>query len=255
MRLPSMTKTLKFTTGTVAVGAALILVGSQELPWTNQAEAGPRHSHNHSHEGLSWPPQPRGIANVVIHSDAKEEENERRIKKSRIDRREQMVERRILGLGNRYARITEIEKEDKKEDKEDDREKNDQEERNTRKVVNQVVFFSHDRNATVEVGFDAEDNIEAVTSTPANEYQPEITEEEIEAAQKLARKYFISQGFKRIAGLRAYGILAYKPEGNGFFDTRVIYISFHKHDDAPPQLAAWVDLTNRRILQVREELR
>jgi hypothetical protein len=243
---------LMIATGTVAVGAALILLGSQELPWTNQAEAGPRHSHNHSHEGLTWPPQPRGIANVVVHSDSKKEENERAIKKARMDGLALKAERGILGLGNRFARITEIEK-DEKEDNED-RDRNDQEERNIHKVVNQVVFFSHDKNATIEVGFDGEDTIAAVTSTPASEYQPEITDEEIEAAQKLARKYFTAQGSKRIAGLRAYGILGYKPEGKGFFDTRVIYVSFHKHDDAPPELMAWVDLTNQRILQVGEEL-
>jgi hypothetical protein len=120
--------------------------------------------------------------------------------------------------------------------------------------VSQLVLFSHDANATVEVGFDSEEKIKTVTFTPARDYQPEITDEEIKEAADLARKYFIRQGFKRIAGLQAYGILAYKPEGTGFFETRVIYVSFHKHDDAPPQLIAWVDLTNQQILQVREEL-
>ncbi len=252
MKRSSATKALPITTGVAAVAGILILLGSQGISWTDRAEAVSHSKHRHNHEGLTWPPQPRGIANVVVHSDAKKEENERSIQKARMDRLAQKAETGILGLGNRFARITEIEK-DEKEDNED-RDRNDQEERNTHKVVNQVVFFSHDKNTTVEVGFDSEDKIEAVTFTPASEYQPEITDEEIEAAQKLARKYFISQGFKKITGLRAYGILAYKPEGKGFFDTRVIYVSFHKHDDAPPELMAWVDLTNQRILQVREEL-
>ena len=251
MKLPSTTKALAITTGTVAIGAALILLGSQELPWINQAEAvpsaGQRHSHNHPHDGLTWPPQPRGIGNIVLHSDMIEEQHDQTSKRARIDRLEQKAKadtRAVYRLGNRFTQATVLDQDDK----------DDTDEKNRAKVVSRLVYFSHEKNATVEVGFDAKENLETITEIPAKDYQPEITDEEIKDAAKLARKYFIRQGFKRIARLQAFGILAYKPEGTGFYDTRVIYISFHENNDSPPVLTAWVDLTNQRILEVREEL-
>jgi len=39
MRLPFTTKTLMITTGTIAVGATLILLRNQELPWTNASRS------------------------------------------------------------------------------------------------------------------------------------------------------------------------------------------------------------------------
>jgi hypothetical protein len=252
MTRPSTTKALTKTAGTVAVGAALMFLGSQELPWINQAEAASpavqRHSHNHPHDGLTWPPQPRGIGNVVLHSDVTAEKNEKTGKQARFDRLEQRAKgdmRAVQRLGNRFTRVTIIDQEDDKEDRD---------EKGRPTVVSRLVLFSHENNATVEVGFDAKEQIVTVSTTPAQAYQPEITDEEIKDAEKLARKYFIRQGFKRIARLQAFGILAYKPEGTGFYDTRVIYISFHKDNDSPPVLTAWVDLTNEQVLEVREEL-
>ena len=252
MKFTPITKALPVTAGAVTVATVLILFGSLEIPGTDPAEAIPPTKHRHNHEGLSWPPQPRGIANVVIHSSVKEEENDRTSKKVRMDHLEQKAKRAVFGLGNRTTRITLINK-DEKTDK-DDRNGHEKEDKNTGKVVSQMAFFSHDRNAAVEVGFDADERIGDVKFIPPSEYQPEVSDEEVAEAAQLARNYFIRQGFKRIAGLRAYGILAYKPDGNGFYDTRVIYVSFHKHDDAPPQLMAWVDLTNQQVLQIREEL-
>lgn len=251
MNRSSSLKTLTITMGTVAAGAVLVLLGSQELPWINQAEAVPsaghRHSHNHPHDGLTWPPQPRGIGNVILHSDAREEESQRTRKRMRIDRLEQRTKvdtRAVSGLGNRFTQATVLDQDDK----------DDADEKNRAKVVSRLVYFSHEKNKTVEVGFDVKENLATITEIPAKDYQPEITDEEIKDAAKLARKYFIRQGFKRIAQLKAFGILAYKPEGTGFYDTRVIYVSFHKDSDSPPVLTAWVDLTNETILEVREEL-
>lgn len=212
---------------------------SQEIPSPDPIEAVAPLRHRHNHEGLTWPPQPRGITNVVVHSNVEQEKKGRGIERDRMDRLERKAKtepRASWALGNQFTRITVIDKQDEKNGK----------------VVSQMVFFSRDKNATVEVEFD-EEEIRTVNSIPAWEYQPEITDEEVTEAAELARTYFLNQGFAKIAGLKAYGILAYKPEGIGFFDTRVLYVSFHQHDDAPPELAAWVDLTNRLILRVREE--
>ena len=228
------------TVWSIAATALTGVSGSQEIPSRNPTEAVAPLGHQHNHEGLTWPPQPRGITNVVIHSNVEQEKEGRGIKRARMDRLEQIAKtepRANQALGNKFTRITVIDKEDKKNGK----------------VVSRMVFFSRDKNATVEVEFDDKEKMQAVTSMPAWEYQPEITDEEVTEAAELARTYFLNQGLVKIAGLKAYGILAYKPKGIGFFDTRVIYVSFHKHDDAPPELAAWVDLTNQVILKTREE--
>lgn len=212
---------------------------SQETPSADPSEAVASPRHRHSHEGLTWPPPPRGITNAVVRSNIEEERKDRALEKVRMDRLEAKAKTRSevqRALGKQYTRITVIDREDKE----------------TGTVSTQEVFFSRDQNATVEVEFDKDEKVQAVNSIPAQEYQPEIADEEIKEATALARAYFRSQGF-RIAGLKGYGILAYKPEDVGFFDTRVLYVSFHKGDDAPPEVAAWVDLTNQRILQTLGE--
>jgi hypothetical protein len=215
---------------------------SQQTPSADPSGAVASPGHRHSHEGLTWPPQPRGSTNVVVRSNIAEEKKGRALEKDRMDRLEAKAKttpEAKRALGRQSTPITVIDRED--EDKE------------TRTVIRrQLVFFSREHNATVEVEFDKDEKVQAVNSIPAQEYQPEITDEEIKEATALARSYFRSQGF-RIAGLKAYGILAYKPEGVGFFDNRVLYISFHKGDDAPPELSAWVDLTNQLILQTLGE--
>ena len=44
--------------------------------------------HRHSHEGLTWPPQPRASTNVVVRSNIAEEKKGRALEKDRIDRLE-----------------------------------------------------------------------------------------------------------------------------------------------------------------------
>lgn len=197
-------------------------------------------SHEHNHEGLTWPPETRGITNVVIHPGVEEEAKARLGKRIRMDRLELKARTHPeadWALGRHFTRITVIDKEDK----------------NSGQVASQMVFFSRDRNATVQVEFDQKEEVQAVNSFPSREYQPEITDEEIAEAVALAATHFLNQGLAQIAGLKGYGILAYRPEGTGFFDTRVLYVSFHKHDDAPPEFVAWVDLTNQRVLTGRKE--
>src|SRR5438874_10504311 len=183
---------------------------------STEAVAPPAHGHNH--EGMTWPPQPRGITNVVVHSSVEQEKIGRTIERARLDRLERKAKTHPeanRALGNRFTRIALIEKDDK----------------TNGKVVSQMVYFSRDKNATVEVQFD-NDEIQAVKSVPAWQYQPEITDEEIAEAAQLARTHFLNQGLAKIADLKAYGILAYKPnkpKGGGFFDTRVLYVSFHQH--------------------------
>jgi len=228
---------------TVCSLAATVSVGfssGEQIPSADQPEAAAPLGPQNNHEGLTWPPQPRGITDVVLYSDVEKEKKDHDKEKVRLDRLEGKAKAKPeakQALGKKFTRITVIDKEDKE----------------TGTVGSQLVFFSREDNATVEVEFDKDEEIKAVQSIPARDYQPEITNEEAEEAAALARTYFLNLGFAKVTGLKPYGILAYKPEGVGFFDTRVLYISFHQHDDAPPELAAWVDLTNQLILQAREE--
>lgn len=213
---------------------------SQQIPSADPPGAVAPPGHRHNHEGLTWPPQPRDITNVVVHSNIEQENKGRALRRDRMDRMEgkaKTTPEAKRALGKQFTRMTVIDREDKE----------------TGTVVRQLIFFSREHNATVEVNFDKDEEMQGVHSIPAQEYQPEITDEEAEEAAALARTYFLGQGFAKIADLKAYGILAYKPEGVGFFDTRVLYISFHKQDGALPELSAWVDLTNQLILQTREE--
>ena len=72
-------------------------------------------------------------------------------------------------------------------------------------------------------------------------------------AEGIARAHFAAGGQTRVAALQAFAILAYQPTGKGFYPTRVLYLSFHRNSDAPPEYVAWVDLTQRRVLRSRQE--
>jgi hypothetical protein len=98
MKLPSTTTTLLVMTGATVVAMVLVLLGSQEILWTDHAEAISPSKDPHSHEGLTWPPQPRGIDNVVVHSDVKKEEHDRAIKEARMDRLDREPRGRFRGL-------------------------------------------------------------------------------------------------------------------------------------------------------------
>lgn len=224
----------------VAAAALAGLAGSQGIPPADPKQAAAPPGLQHGHEGLTWPPQPRGITNAVVHSNVEQEKKDIDLQRARMDRlvrKARTAPEVNRALGNAFTPIAVIDKDDK----------------TSGRTVTQMVFFSRENNTTVDVEFDKGEAVRAVRSTPAWEYQPEITDEEAAEAAGLARAYFLGQGIAKAAGLRAYGILAYRPEGKGFFDTRVLYVSFHKHGDALPELAAWVDLTNQLILKTRQE--
>ena len=69
--------------------AAMVLTGFS----ASQAKADPP-GQRHSHEGLTWPPQPRDITNVVVRSNIKQEEKGRALRKNRSDRLEAKAKRK-----------------------------------------------------------------------------------------------------------------------------------------------------------------
>lgn len=203
-------------------------------------EGGHPTGHLHDHSEQTWPPQPRGIRNVVPLGKPGDAERSRAIRERRVARFERIALARPdvrQALGNRYTRPDLVAADDKG-------------------VVDadsaQLFYFSHENNTTVEVTID-ESRVRGIRRIAATDYQPDVTDDEIEQAEAIARTYFSDRGAARVSALAGYGILAYQPEGKGFFPVRVIYISFHEHRDAPPEFSAWVDLSNQQVLRAREE--
>jgi len=203
-------------------------------------EEGHPTGHVHDHASQTWPPQPRGISNVVgLGSPGGSQRT------AELDRRHKAELERIAlaapgvrrALGRRYTSPYLVEP-DEKEAADSD--------------TARLVYFSHEKNVTVEVTLD-KTHVLGVREIDPAEYQPDVTDAEITEAEGIARTYFGDRGKARIAALRAYGILAYPPEGESFFPVRVIYVSFHASDDSPPEFQAWVDLSNRRVIRSREE--
>ncbi len=118
--------------------------------------------------------------------------------------------------------------------------------------TSRLVYFSYENNATIEVTLDRT-AVRGVRQIAATEYQPDVTDGEIIEAEGIARTYYEARGVQRVSVLQANGILAYLPEGKGFYPTRVIYMTFRAGDESAPEFCAWVDLTTRRVLRTREE--
>lgn len=191
------------------------------------------------HGDLPWPPVPRGIENMIVHSKPTEDVSRERRRSQRFRSLENFARTNPavdFALGTNPTRIGIIDDANNDEFKDKIR----------------LEYFNRDKNATIEVTLDG-NKVRRLKIIPANEYQPEITDEETTEAITLARDYRASRGFLRVLNLKGFGILAYKPQGKGFYDRRVIYVSFHENDDAPPEFAAWVDLTKQKILKTRRE--
>lgn len=195
--------------------------------------------HLHDHGSQTWPPQPQGAQNLVLMSSAGDETRLAGARQRRADGLERMALARadVRGaLGARFTRATVVEDRDK-----------------TGAVLpSRLVYFSHSANNTVELTVDGQ-RVLGVKTIPAAEYQPEINDAETAEAEGIARAHFAGLGKDRVTQLQAFGILAYQPTGKGFYSTRVLYISFHRDSDAPPEYVAWVDLTERRVLRARQE--
>ncbi|MDH4022439.1 MAG: hypothetical protein OEW88_11690 [Gammaproteobacteria bacterium] len=232
------------------IPAAILSAAAGLVAWADgpdQAPANPPHfeeghptGHVHDHANQTWPPQPRGISNAVTLSSPgvaeriAEQSQRQKAERERIAMAQPGVRK---ALGRRYTSPYLVEPDVKDV---------------AGAGTAQLVYFSHERNATVEVTLDNK-RVLGVREIAATDYQPDVTDDEITEAEGIARAYFSDRGKVRVAALRAYGILAYPPQGKSFYPVRVIYVSFHEADDAPPEFSAWVDLSNRRVLRSREE--
>lgn len=109
-----------------------------------------------------------------------------------------------------------------------------------------VLFYSHDRRATVEVYVRAAVVVEVV-SRPADQDQPPLAVDEKYRATEMARAHWEAEGDARIDRLDGFVILAVQPDGT-YHDHRVAYVSFHEDNTSRPELLTWVDLTSETVL-------
>ena len=233
--LPAAARVLAGAMGLLA--AAALLAQPPEDPAT--IDVGHPTGHVHDHGNQTWPPQPPGMQNAVPLSNQATERSLAQVRKTRSAARERLAVARAdvrQALGARYTEAKVIEGRDKSGVEQPSR----------------LVYFSHSTNRTVEVTVDGQQVRSVRTIQPA-EYQPEITDAEAADAEGIARAHFAAGGQTRVAALKAFAILAYQPSGKGFYPTRVLYLSFHRNSDAPPEYVAWVDLTQRRVLRSRQE--
>ena len=228
------------------IGAAILLITSTSIAAPAPSPVDPATidvghptGHVHDHGNQTWPPQPRGMQNAVPLSNPGGETLIAEAQKRRADAQQRLALARadVRGaLGTRFARAAVVEDRDS----------------TGAMLPSLLVYFSHSKNSTVEVTVDGQ-RVRSVRTIPAAEYQPEITDAEISEAEGIARAHFTALGQDRVAQLQAFGILAYQPTGKGFYPTRVLYISFHRDGDAPPEYVAWVDLSQQRVLRARQE--
>jgi hypothetical protein len=234
-RFPVAASVLIASIGLLA--AAALLAGPPEDPAT--IDVGHPTGHVHDHGNQTWPPQPPGMQNAVPLSNAASERPLTQARKTRAAARERLAVARAdvrQALGTRYTEAKVIEGRDK----------------SGAERPSRLLYFSHSQNRTVEVTVDGQ-RVRSVRSIQPAVYQPEITDAEAADAEGIARAHFAAGGQARVAALKAFAILAYQPSGKGFYSTRVLYISFHRNSDAPPEYVAWVDLTQRRVLRSRQE--
>jgi len=203
-------------------------------------EEGHPTGHLHDRGDQTWPPQPRGLRNIVLLSSPGVAERTAELRQQHQAERERIALARSSvrkALGSRYSRPELVEADGKGV---------------VESGTARLVYFSHENNTTVEVILD-KSRVRGLREIAATDYQPDVTDDEILEAERIARAYFNDRGTARVSALVAYGILAHLPEGKGFYPVRVIYLSFHENGDAPPEFAAWVDLSNQRVLRIREE--
>lgn len=227
--------------GCIAIAAMLLAAMPDARSHPTEVVITRPHASGHVGAGAdqSWPPQPRGITSVVNRVAAVQGDS----RGAGAQRGFGEVEQRVRGrsdvsaaLGEQFTRISQTDMHDK----------------GGGRPTSRLTYFSRSSNTTVEMVSDGVDLL-SLKSVPAAQYQPEIVDEESAEAIALARAHFMNLGRSRAAGLKGYAILAYRPDGKGFYDSRVLYVSFHARADAPPQFSAWVDLSSQSILKIREE--
>ncbi len=111
----------------------------------------------------------------------------------------------------------------------------------------QLIYYSLSNNQTVDIAV-ADGAVASLDTYSPGDFQPELSVDEKNAAIDLARVHWQGRGDSRIDSLQGFGILAFQPGGD-YYDTRMVYVSFHVDEDARPELLTWVDLAAGQIIK------
>ncbi len=111
----------------------------------------------------------------------------------------------------------------------------------------QLVYYSLSTNQTVDIMV-ADGQITSLETYAPDTFQPELSVDEKNAAIDLAREHWETRRDGRISTLQGFSILAFQP-GGAYYDTRMVYVSFHVDEDARPELLTWVDLAAGEIIK------
>ena len=184
-----------------------------------------------------FPPQPMSIENVRMENSGRVMARAAIVQESAETLARQSADVQ-LALGDRYAYIgQEV--------------LNMKGDRNNSQVRH--TYFSHSKNATIEVLMDQE-LVRAIHPIAPDIYQPPLSETEMAEAIQIARRTLLAEGITQIADLEGHTILALPTDGNSaFFNHRIGYVSFHRNVDVGPEYVAWVDLTDQVVVESRED--
>lgn len=221
-------------------------VSNDEAPTSNDELSGPvtdhgSHPHDHAVPLIeSWPPQPVGIEDVLWVESIRNEEII--AAQLLVDEAEAIASASPLvqeALGTDYVHSTTTY----------EHRKTTPSSAGKGEDPIRVAYFSYTKNATVAVMV-ADNKVTSIQSIAASTYQPEPTRRERTDAIELARDYFLAQGENRVNQLHGFVIMAYHNQGaTGFYDARVLYVTFHESLEERPEYRAWVDLSHETILE------
>lgn len=110
-----------------------------------------------------------------------------------------------------------------------------------------MIWYSLTNNQTVDAVVQGDQVVSLSTSAPGT-FQPELSDDEKQAAVAIARAHWAAKGDRRIDGLQGFSILAFQP-GGAYYETRMVYVSFHIDEDERPELLAWVDLVTGDVIK------
>ncbi len=118
-----------------------------------------------------------------------------------------------------------------------------QEQKPSDPLVVEVTFYSYSNNVTIEVKM-AETKVRSATAVEV--YQPPAPPEEVELAAGLVRRD--PQMSRKVAGLRARGIVTPGIRGRPGQGHRILYVTFRPPGSNTPAYWATVDLTDQKVL-------
>lgn len=109
------------------------------------------------------------------------------------------------------------------------------------------IFYKYDTDQTVKVLLGS-DGAVSINSMPASQWQPTESAEEIEQAISLARASLEADSHA-LDSLKGTAMLTYPTkepadsDAPGFYDTRMLYVTFGHGDGEPPLYSARVDIS------------